>query len=266
MIDLHSHILPGIDDGAKTIEISLAMARIAVLDGTSIMVCTPHFIPGVYANSVESIARDCQQLQAVLNAENIPLTLRSGADVALSGNLLDALKQGLVPTLNGGRYFLLEPPHHVEPARFKEAVLDIIAAGFIPIITHPERLNWVRSRYPLFRELVVAGAWLQITAGSLSGLFGVQARDLAMRMLREGLVHLIATDAHSDKRRVPKLRHAAQLAGKMLGEEESQQLVYGRPSAALEDRLPASVKAVPYLATSSNMARAWRSLRARYAH
>ena len=244
MIDLHSHILPGIDDGAKTLEVALEMARIAVADGIHTMACTPHIYPGMYVNDGPGIQAAVQALQAELDHQGIALRLVVGADVHLVPGLIDGLRTGRIPTLNGSRYFLLEPSHTTPPPRFEGAVVELIEAGYTPIITHPERLTWVEWHFPVFLRLVEQGAWLQITAGALSGLFGRRAQHWGRRFLAEGHTHLIASDAHSHNRRVPRMREAHDLARSWLGEEEARRLVLDRPQAVI-DNLPPQDVALP---------------------
>jgi tyrosine-protein phosphatase YwqE len=172
VIDLHSHILPGIDDGAPTLEVSLEMARIAVADGIHTMACTPHIYPGMYMNDGPGIERARAALQAELDRAGIALRLVTGADVHLVPGLLPQIRAGQVPTLNGSRYLLLEPSHTVAPPRFEDSVFNLVASGYTPVITHPERLTWVEDHYPVFRRLVQQGAWMQVTAGALTGVFG----------------------------------------------------------------------------------------------
>lgn len=246
MIDLHSHILPGIDDGAPTLAVALEMARIASADGIRVMACTPHIYPGMYDNNAEGIRAATAQLQAVLQQNDIALELVYAADAHLVPNMVSKLEEGLIPTFNDGRYFLLEPPHHVAPPQFEVHVLQLLAAGYVPIITHPERLTWVKSYYEVFCRLVQRGAWIQITAGSISGSFGAHARYWSQRMLQDGLVHVIASDAHGVSQRAPKMQAAVALAAEQVGEVEAQHMVTTRPAAALSNMAPESVPAVAY--------------------
>ena len=248
MIDLHSHILPGIDDGAKTLEISLEMARMAVADGIHTMACTPHIYPGLYGNDASGIALARDRLQAELDARGIALRLVVGADVHLVPGLLDGLRAGTVPTLHGSRYVLLEPSHHVKPPRFEEAVFELVAAGYTPVITHPERLIWIEEHYDVFLRLIRQGAWMQLTAGALTGLFGARAKYWGEKFLGEGHTHLLATDAHSSGRRVPRLSEARAVAERLLGAAEATRLVLERPQAILDDIAPSQVPALPQAA------------------
>ena len=196
MIDLHCHLLPGIDDGSPDLETSLEMARIAVADGIVTMACTPHIYPGVYDNTGDGIRQGIEKLQKALDTWRIPLKLVAGADAHVDAELLAKLRSGDAPSLAGSRYFLLEPPHHVAPPRFADFVFNLMAGGFVPLITHPERLSWIEDHYATFCSLVDQGAWLQVTAGSLTGRFGSRPRYWGERLLGEGRVHVLATDSH----------------------------------------------------------------------
>ena len=243
MIDLHCHILPGIDDGAPDLETSLSMARIAVDDGIAVTACTPHMMPGYYDNTSEGIRTAVEALQAELVKADIPLRLVTGADVHLITGLAGALKRDERLTLADTRYFLFEPPHNTAPPRMAEAVFDCMAAGFHPIITHPERLRWIEEHYALMGQLVEAGAWMQLTAGSVTGRFGKRTQYWAERMLDEGLVHILATDAHNLRSRAPVLSEAVHAVAQRLGQQAADDMVLTRPRAVLENASPASVPA-----------------------
>ncbi|WP_246327647.1 CpsB/CapC family capsule biosynthesis tyrosine phosphatase [Candidatus Competibacter phosphatis] len=242
MIDLHCHLLPGIDDGAPDLETALAMARIAVADGIEVIACTPHIYPGLYENNGPAIRQAVIELQRRLVEADIPLRLTYGADTHLAWDLVGGLRSGRVPSLHGGRYFLLEPPHHVAPPRLEETVFDLLTAGYVPVITHPERLGWIEDHYRTFVELVRKGAWLQVTAGSLTGRFGSTAQYWGERLLDEGWVHILATDSHSAKRRPPLLAEGQCAAERWVGKEEAVHLVGTRPKGILDniepDRMP----------------------------
>ena len=240
MIDLHSHILPGIDDGAKTREVSLEMARIAVADGIHTMACTPHIYPGLYLNDAQGIARARDVLQAELDDHGVALRLLVGADVHLVPGLLAGLREGRVPTLAGSRYLLLEPSHHVMPPRFEASVFELVAAGYTPVITHPERLVWIEGHFDIFQRLVRQGAWMQLTAGALTGQFGPRALYWGEKFIGEGLAHLLATDAHTTGRRRPQLSPARAVAERLVGAREATRMVVDRPQAILDDRVPSA--------------------------
>ena len=182
-----------------------------------------------------------QHLQEALVREGIPLKLVTGADVHMAPNFVPRLRSGELLTLANSRYLLVEPPHHVAPPQLEEFFFTLVTAGYVPILTHPERLSWVRSRYDTIKKLVAAGAWMQVTAGSFTGAFGRNALYLAVRLLDEGCVHLIASDAHDAERRPPDLASGRESVAKRIGAEEATHLVYTRPMGILRDQPPSSL-------------------------
>lgn len=211
------------------------MARIAVADGIEHIACTPHITPGVYDNTGPDIRRRIDLLSAELEREGIELGLWIGADAHVDPALVSKLGSGTVPTLAGSRYLLLEPPHHVAPPRLPELVKDLVKAGYLPIITHPERLRWIETHYDLFLSLVGHGALVQLTAASITGGFGNRPRYWSERMLDEGIVDIVATDAHNTTGRPPVLSGARDALANRLGEEEALELVYNRPARVLRN-------------------------------
>ena len=236
MIDLHSHILPGIDDGASNIEVSIEMARIAVADGITHMACTPHIFPGKYDNNSAMILPAIEALQSVLDDKKVALKLMCGADAHVSIDLIDRIRLGEIPTLNGSRYFLLEPPHEVLPPRLPELAEKALLAGYVPIITHPERLLWGERHYEVFIKLSDMGCLLQLTAGSLLGDFGSLAKRIAERILTDGRAGIVATDTHGIKYRKPILSSAYRDIATKIGKSEAEELFVKRPMAIVSDQ------------------------------
>ncbi len=234
--------MPGIDDGSPDLETSLEMARLAVADGIEVMACTPHIMAGVYSNSAASIRADIATLADQLRLAGIPLQLVSGADIHLSPSFAVDFASGLVLGLNESRYFLLEPPHHVMPPRLEDFAFAMIAAGHHPILTHPERLTWIEGQYEVVERLYAAGVLMQITGGSLTGRFGRRPQYWAEKMLAEGRVHLLATDAHDTRKRPPLLAEARDAAARLLGNEEAQRLVVTNPLYILQNVLPSELR------------------------
>jgi protein-tyrosine phosphatase len=241
MIDLHCHILPGIDDGAGDLTTSLEMARLFVADGVSVVAATPHILPGLYANTGPQIRAAIATLQQALDAEGIPLRLVSGADNHIVPSFVSELRSGHLLSLADSRYVLVEPPHHIPPPRMEELFFNIQVAGFVPILTHPERLTWINSHYDTIARLASGGVLMQITAGSLAGAFGRNARYWAEKMLAEGCAHILATDAHDTERRPPNLGLGRDIAANSVGSEEATKMVLSRPSAILSNQMPGSL-------------------------
>jgi protein-tyrosine phosphatase len=247
MLDLHCHILPGIDDGAVDLEMALQMARIAAADGITTIACTPHIYPGMYDNTAAGIRSAIAQFQAELDAHGIALRLVEGADVHVDPDLVAGIRDGRIPTLAGSRYLLLEPPHHVAPPRFEDVVFELMTAGVVPVITHPERLSWVETHYDLFQRLSERGAWMQVTAGALTGRFGRRVRYWGERFLGDGHCMVLATDAHHPQRRPPLLAEAREAAAVLVGRDEAEHLVVTRPCGIVDnlpaDQLPPALRA-----------------------
>lgn len=238
MIDLHSHILPGIDDGSESDAASLAMARLYEAQGVQAVACTPHILPGVYHNTGKSIRAAVARLQELLDEAGIALTLFTGADNHVVSDFVGGLRQGHLLTLGDTRYVLVEPPHNVAPPRFDDLVFAILLAGYVPIITHPERLKWIEADYDLMVRLAERGVWMQVTASSLTGRFGRRPLYWAERMVSEGRVQILATDAHDPVGRPPDLEEGWKAACRLVGAREAEQMVSGRPSFILCDGNP----------------------------
>jgi protein-tyrosine phosphatase len=144
MIDLHCHMLPGIDDGAGDLAVSLQMARAAVAQGIEIVACTPHILPGLYHNSGPAIRQATQRLQERFDAEGIPLRLVAGADVHMTPDFVAGLRSGHLLSIADSRYVLVEPPHHSAPPQLEGFFFNLVVAGYVPILTHPVALDGQR--------------------------------------------------------------------------------------------------------------------------
>ena len=252
MIDLHCHMLPDIDDGARDLDMALDMARLAVADGITTTVCTPHIYPGLFENTVPGIEAAVFDFRAALKAAEIPLEISYGADIQITPELISGLRSGTLPTLHNSRYFLFEPPHHIAPPGMLDLLHNVILSGYVPVITHPERLSYVEEYYDQFLEAVAMGAWLQITGGALLGRFGHRVKAISERFLAEGVVHLLASDGHNLKNRTPELSEARAAAALLVGEDEAQRMVHDRPRAILDDLEPGAVSPPHVQPPSSN--------------
>lgn len=250
MLDLHNHILPGLDDGAPNLSVALAMARAFVADGVTTVACTPHILPGLYHNDGPGIRTAVARLRRILAEEAIPLGLVEGADVHIAPGLVAGLRSGYIPSLAGSRYVLIEPPHHVAPARLENAFFELVVAGYVPILTHPERLTWIRSHYDVIQRLSRNGVWMQLTAASLTGAFGRQSEYWGKRMLDERIVHILASDAHDIEYRAPSLGRGRDAAERIVGAQEAEHLVLTRPSGVVANQQPSSLPS-PQAATNS---------------
>lgn len=230
MIDLHTHILPGLDDGARSPEDSLAMAHCASADGIHSMVATPHVITGLYPTTREAILEAVEHFNGLLQKNEIPLTILPGAEYHLEPDLPERLARGQLLTFNdAGRYLLVELPAALVPDHTGRVIYELLLQGVTPVIAHPERNAGFVKEPPLLHDLISRGALAQITAGSLTGLFGNSAAKSARLFIEYGCVHFIASDAHSPSNRVPVLSVAAREVARLIDERKARCLVTDNP-------------------------------------
>lgn len=236
MIDLHCHMLPGIDDGPKTMEQSLEMARFAVEQGTRRCVVTPHIQPGCYDNEVENIKCIFEAFQKQLAAENIPLQIGMAAEVRVCAELPSMIGQGKIPFLGrwqGMRLILLEFPHDQIPVGADRLINWLIERDILPVIAHPERNQSVMRQPEKITPFVNQGCLLQITADSVTGLFGEVSQKVALSFIRNDMATLIATDAHNMYKRRPTLKAARDALLPVIGADKVQALFSGNAEAML---------------------------------
>ena len=222
-------------------ETSLAMTRVYVEQGVECVACTPHILPGLYHNTGPGIREALAGFQARLEDAGIPLKLAPGADNHIVPDFVSGLKSGHLLTLGDSAYVLAEPPHHVAPARLEDLFFNVLLAGYVPILTHPERLSWIEAKYEVVQRLAAHGVWMQITSGSLTGRFGRRPRYWAERMLEEGIVHILATDAHNMGQRPPDLWEGRKRAEQLVGPAEALHLVVTRPQGVLLNKSPGTL-------------------------
>lgn len=240
MIDLHCHILPGVDDGAKSLEESLLMARRAVEDGIHTIVATPHTLNGIYINSAREVTPKVASLQETLSKKHIKLQLYVGADVHLCPHMLELIESGDAGTINNARkYILLEFPSQVVPPKVKDEIFSLKLNGITPIISHLERNPVIQHNIDILYEFIRMGALCQVTAMSITGDFGGIAMQCAERLLRHRMVHVIASDAHSSESRPPVLSQAVEAAAEILENyDDAERMVTEVPAAILSGNMP----------------------------
>ena len=233
-IDLHCHTLPGLDDGAADIATSLAMVRMAAAAGTGVLAATAHF-PWNGDHRLAEYRRGLAQLTAAVGLEDLSVSIVPNGDLRLTAELLEELRSGMVPRIDGTRYFLLEFDHHFVPSTAPLFVERARREGFIPILTHPERNIAFQNRPNRLDPLIRAGALAQITAASLTGRFGAAARHLGRLYLQHGFAHLIASDAHGLRDRTPDMTPGLEEAARFAGEEAACRFGHGTPALILRD-------------------------------
>jgi protein-tyrosine phosphatase len=261
MVDIHCHILPGIDDGPGSFEVSLEMAEMAIADGITHVVATPH------ANSSHRYVPDLvNQLRAEIQTRvSDRLSILTGCDFHLSfENLKDAHAHPAKYTINQRNYLLVEFADYSIPPSMDQALHQLQLAGFHPIITHPERNPLIRAQPERLFRWLRQGCYAQITAGSFLGSFGVRAQEAAGSWLDQDVVHFVASDAHNVTSRPLRLKEAYDWVAARKGEEVARALFTENPLAAVEGRplpyvpeLPEGQGEAPGTATPRRRKRFW---------
>jgi protein-tyrosine phosphatase len=233
MIDLHCHLLPNVDDGPETLLESIALAKMAVADGITVSVLTPHIHPTRYVNTRTSLQSAFEAFKQALKSEEIPLALRLGGEMRLSLESLDLILEEEVPflgTVDGYRIVLLEFPHQIIPVGSAAFVSKLLSLKIRPLIAHPERNKIIMSNPEKVRPFVDMGCWLQVTAGSLVGGFGEAPRKAALHLLENEWVWVIASDGHNLAHRPAIMSDGRDAITKLVGADLAQCMVHDRPA------------------------------------
>ena len=230
MIDIHTHILPSLDDGPRTTEESIELCKIAVNDGIKTIVATPHSKDGVYEAKSDETLRKVKELNLKLEEIQLDLEILPGAEVHINERLVKDIESGEVLTINNGRKFLLlEVPFFFVPPATDKLISNLRSIGIVSIISHAERIAKFQRAPEILEPLVRSGTLIQITAQSLTGDFGSRERKCAEWLLKHEMVHFIASDVHSLIGRPPILSKALKRATKIIGEEKARALVFHNP-------------------------------------
>jgi protein-tyrosine phosphatase len=253
MIDLHTHILPGMDDGAKTPDEALRMVELAAGAGTTAIVLTPHVIEGSWLPAWKKIVDSFHSLQQAVERKGIAVTLHPGAEVALNFDLLEQLREPGPYCLNGGRYILLELPALEVPVFTDDFFFTLQRRGFLPILAHPERHPRLARHAELLLEWVRRGILLQIDSSSLTGRMGRSVRDFTELLLRNQLVHCMGSDAHGLQDRQPVLTEAAARLTDLIGRDAAQRILVENPRQILSSE----ALAFPEISTLRKRRRLW---------
>ncbi len=234
MIDVHCHLFPGIDDGPETLDAAIALARHAVASGIGTAIVTPHILPRRYDNTLSGIHEAAKRFRAELDARNIPLAIGYAAEVRIGAEVIALAEEQTLPLLgyaDGYGIVLLEfPDSHILPGSDKLAAW-LLGRNIRPMIAHPERNKEVMRNVDAIAPFVQMGCWLQLTAGSVTGVFGPRCRERSRQLLERGWVYMLASDAHDTPARMPELEPGRAAAAEIVGEVESWRLVRDRPAA-----------------------------------
>jgi protein-tyrosine phosphatase len=239
MIDLHTHILPGLDDGIETEEEAVEFARMAVADGVQIMVATPHCKDGHWVNDRETVLASVAKLKELLREEGVELAIEPGAEVHLCEDLIERIRDGRALTLaDNGKTLLLELSLTQYPVELDNLIFKLKLAGVEPLFAHPERIRYFQDDIARYESAIRLGGWGQITTGSIMGLFGHEVQEFSEEILRKGLAHALASDGHSLRARNPVLSEALSAMIPIIGEQRALAMCNEGPRALLDGREP----------------------------
>lgn len=231
MIDLHSHILPELDDGARTLQDAIVMARMAVQSGVTAMVATPHCAD----DRCKEVYDAWTFFQDALKESQIPLQLFLGMEIFGTPSTARMLREESLFTLNGSRYPLIEFSFHSNGRQETHILQDVISAGFVPVIAHPERYLYVQDDPTILNYWHTMGCLMQINRGSLLGRFGRRAQKLSAELVERGFATVIASDAHSPHQRTPWLKDVQELVFEGLSAQHAKLLLEDNPRKIIEN-------------------------------
>lgn len=237
MIDIHLHILPGVDDGPETMQESLALAQMLVQEGIHCAIATPHYNDEFPRRSAREIQARVNDLQQELDRNAIPLRLLAGHEALIQPGLVEDIQAGRLATLNGSRYLLLELWNRTWIPETERVIFELRVSGIVPIIAHPERYRPIQQDPALLLTLLRQGALAQLTAGSLVGIQGNTVRRTAVTLVKKGLVHCIASDAHGMHTRPPCVVRGLNCVKQLLGTARVHQMIETLPTAIARDEV-----------------------------
>ena len=230
-IDIHSHILPQMDDGSRSIEQSLQMLRIAAEEGIAAILATPHDMPGKGHPREETVRTYVRKLQALADREGIPIWLETGMEYYYREEVLELLEAEKAVTLGKSSCVLIEFEPMAERRYVRNACRNVLDMGYCPVVAHVERYAHVMEELSMLQELRQMGCLIQINAASVVGGNGRLAKKNTRSILREGMADFVATDAHSDGRRAPLMRKCAETLYRRYGAEYADRLLFGNAEA-----------------------------------
>lgn len=251
LVDIHNHILPGLDDGPASIEEAILLVANAVANGVTHIIATPHHKNGKYINSPLAVNEAVASLYRELSQKRIPVRIFPGQEIFFSVNILEELENDLLTLANSGKYLLIEFPTNYIPDNTLEILYKVQLKGFIPIIVHPERNSVFRRNIHLLYEFVSKGALIQVTASSLIGVDGRSLKKYTNVLIKHNLVHFISSDAHHYLKRPFLLKEAYQYVEKKFSEnhvnyyiQNANHVIFG---TEIEPLYPISFKKVRHV-------------------
>ncbi len=229
MVDMHSHILPNVDDGAKSIDETYNLIEEAKNAGFSQIVLTPHYIEGYY----EKNSRECKELMDKISCEVEGIKLYIGNEVYLSENLMEFLKNNKISSINNTKYILFEMPMNSKPMYVFEVVYEMLQQRKVPILAHPERYSFVFKEPELIYELIQKGVLMQANYGSIIGLYGTKSEIFVKKLLKNNMIHFLGSDVHKQGTVYKSIPRTIEVLNKLIGIEKVKELSEINPMKVL---------------------------------
>lgn len=225
MIDIHNHLLINIDDGPTSKNEAQALLEQASAQGITDVFITPHHQVGNWYTPKQKVLEEIKILKAMIDDNNIHINVHHGQEIRINEHILEELRDGINTTLNDSRYILVELPFGELSPFYGTVIDDLVINGYTPIIAHPERCQPIVDDIDLLYDLIARGAVAQVTAGSITGDFGNTLQEIGLKMVEDGLIHVVASDAHNAEYRPFKLVEALEVIEEKLGKNYADTLV-----------------------------------------
>lgn len=237
IVDMHCHILPGVDDGARTEKMAVEMIRAERSQGVNHIILTPHYRVGLFETEQSVIRQKFERLLELNEKIRTGVSLHLGCEMYRDSNMAELLMRGVKPTLAGSGYVLVEFSHRDDYARIRKTIYDLSVKGFIPIIAHGERYPALAEDLDCMEEVLRLGAKLQVTSGAVYGQHGFRYKRICKKLLAEDMVDFIATDAHDMKKRAPDFDRCRQYIEKKKGPAFARRIFVHNPGMILAERI-----------------------------
>lgn len=237
MIDMHCHILPGVDDGAQDLQVAIEMAKVAEENGIKAIFATPHYIDNEGYSNVMNNKKILNNLNDEMREKGITIDIHLGNEVYIIPDILKLLDRGEICTLNGSKYLLLELPMLDIPIYTENVIYDLRLNGFTPIIAHPERNGRIIEDPNIMYNFITHGALVQINLSSLIGYYGMKVKNTAKILLSHDMIHFVGTDAHHFKTRALRIGSAIEVISRILPKEKANRILFDNPKAVINNEV-----------------------------
>ena len=236
MIDMHSHILPSIDDGATSVDEAFKLIDEAKIAGFEAIVLTSHYIEGYYEADIANRETLSKSIEDNLNVKAIDVDLYLGNEIYISENIVNLLAEGKASTINNTNYVLFELPLNQEPMFLYNVIYEMMQNKLVPILAHPERYSFVQQKPELIYDLIQRGVLMQANYGSIIGLYGEKAQIIVKKLLQNNMIHFLGSDVHRQNTIYPKIPSILSELNKLISEDKIDELTTINPKLVLQNK------------------------------